>query len=294
MLTDKLLTLIIFRREGIYEGLGCCPSYFKINVVWRGKLTRRGSSSTFDAVWRNAATGEDVSDAVVLEDAGRDSVVLRRDGEANKYLGNVFRGKYVGSGTVPIFDGSDKREVPPLVSGRTEKPDLLWVVKTSTETDASSQIDTQVDQTGRSTVSPDITAPLDPAKEKMLFRYEAGRYKARNTRSWYIDERGDIFEYRYTSDRNGFITPPKLVGHVDPKILAVKRKLIERAAKGNLSLRPGPTDTATNKTVAFLASAETGEYTEIALSISGTAVGINNTPEAMQLLRWVQRVVPKS
>ncbi|MEQ1763405.1 MAG: hypothetical protein ABL984_09705 [Pyrinomonadaceae bacterium] len=133
VLTDKLWTLIVFRREDIYEGLGCCPSEIKMTVVWRGKLTRRGNSSTFDAVWHNETTGEEARDTVELEEAIRDSVVLRRGGGANKYLGTMFRGKYIGSRVVPIFENTGKREEPPLIGGHVEKSDLLWILKGNTE-----------------------------------------------------------------------------------------------------------------------------------------------------------------
>ena len=295
MLTDKLWTLIIFRREDVYEGLGCCPTEIKMTIVWRGKLARRGNSSIFDAVWQNETTGEEVRDTVELEDSVRDSVVLRRDGDANKFLGTMFRGKYIESGMVPFLDAANKGEELPLIWGHTEKSDLLWVVKSRTEAEALSKIEaTDTSQANPPTLRSNVTVPLDPAKEKMVFRYENGPYKPRNTRSWYIDEQGNIYEYSYKSDRKSFIIPPTLVGHVAPKILAAKRKLIERAAKGNLTFRRGPTDTGSSKTVAFLANIETGEYREIALSISGTAVGINNTPEAMELLKWLQQVVSKS
>jgi hypothetical protein len=162
------------------------------------------------------------------------------------------------------------------------------------KTDASSKIDDgDTVQTKLPIAQSGFTAPLNPANQKMVFRYEYYWYKTRN-RSWYIDEQGDIYQYSYRSDKKSFIAPPTLVGRVEPEVLAQKRKLIKQAAKGNFTFRRGPTDSGTGKTAAFLPDAETGEYREITLSIFGASVENNDAPEAMELLKWLQSVVPQN
>ncbi len=64
------------------------------NALWHGRLTRRGQSFVFDAVWRNAKTGEEVHDTVELLDAVAERVLLRRDGPPKEGLRKFFRGTY--------------------------------------------------------------------------------------------------------------------------------------------------------------------------------------------------------
>lgn len=256
IMTGKLWTVKVWQRTSLikYDSKRK-REYFiwgeKIEL-WTGRMTRRGQSLLFDAVWQNVKTGEEFGERVEMVDAVRERVLLRRDGEAKDGLGKILRGSY-------------EKEQPTIIKGKTDVANSHWEATIETETDVLSKKDNgDTNQTKSSAVQSDINAPLNPANRKMVFRYEYYWHKARN-RSWYIDEQGDIYMYSYQYDKKSFITPPTLIGHVDPKVLAEKRKLIEQAAKGSFTVRRGPTDSGAVKTVAFLPNAESGEFREIVL-----------------------------
>jgi hypothetical protein len=71
-------------REGMTDNAGRIPQ-----PEWEAIWTRRGDTNTFDAVFRNRTTGEEVHDAIQLESAADRHVTLRRIG-----LGRQYRGLY--------------------------------------------------------------------------------------------------------------------------------------------------------------------------------------------------------
>jgi hypothetical protein len=55
--------------------------------LWVGTWTRRGDSNTFDAVWHNNKSNQELRDAVVLDSAGRGKIAMHRQSSDVKYDG---------------------------------------------------------------------------------------------------------------------------------------------------------------------------------------------------------------
>jgi hypothetical protein len=292
VMTGKVWTITIFRRKPMYSGGDFAPYDFEITIFWRGKLTRRENSFIFDAVWRNELTAEEVCDTVELADTVLESIVLRRSGEANKNLGEVFRGKYKKAWQSFISDGANLKEMPQFIGGGIDKSDLLWEAKIKTESNTSSKVDiADSNQINSSIKRTDFAAPLDPEKQKMVFRYEY--WNIGRNKGWYMDELGDIYKYSYQPNKDGFVTPPTLIGRVAAGDLAEKRKLIEQSAKGNIRKQRGGYDRGTHTIVAFLIDERTGKYREVLLTKHGDFEVSNDTPEAALLVDWLTKVIAK-
>jgi hypothetical protein len=75
---------------------------------WRGVWRRRDDSLTFDAVWRNTGTHEEVSETVVLEAAARGHVVLH------------------GSVLCRTMEGTYSPDDPSFVSGSVPPPNTAF------------------------------------------------------------------------------------------------------------------------------------------------------------------------
>lgn len=147
------------------------------------------------------------------------------------------------------------------------------------------------------------TAPLDPAKQKMIFRYEYRNYARRfQQEGWYIDEQGRVYKYSYeripdpqSANRFKLVfkVAPTLIAQIKPEILAEKRKLLKAVEKGKYTERQAANDAGTGTVSAFFADAQTGEYREVKLLTRGDYEGSNNAPEAEALVKWLIAVVPE-
>lgn len=118
--TGKEWTVTIHRRKCVYRGGNDFPDCNYETILWLGKLTRRGKSFDFDAVWRNQETSEEVRDKVVLIDAVRERVVFRRDGEEKENLSKFFKGSY-------------EKETPTRITGNYNRSEIFWKAKIETD-----------------------------------------------------------------------------------------------------------------------------------------------------------------
>jgi len=56
---------------------------------WEGRWVRRGDSNTFDAEWRDSATGGVVRDVIDFWRVENNSVILHRHGNDGRYFGDL-------------------------------------------------------------------------------------------------------------------------------------------------------------------------------------------------------------
>jgi len=67
---------------------------------WVGAWTRRGNSNTFDAAWRDSATGSVVRDVIEFRGVRQNTVILYRDGIQGSYFGQLSSdGREIITGT---------------------------------------------------------------------------------------------------------------------------------------------------------------------------------------------------
>ncbi len=220
---------------------------------------------------------------------------IRLDGKVYKVEGNSFyKEKQV------VLSASQKKTLDKLKSKLAE---IIRTATIETETDPSSKVDNaKTEQTESSIVIRDSTAPLDPAKQKMVFRYEY-RNNARRFQDegWYMDEQGRVYKFSYdrvpdSQNKNKFKlifkVAPTLIAQISPEILTEKRKLLKAVEKGKYTERQAANDAGTGTVSAFFPNARTGEYREVKLTTRGDYEGNNSAAEADVLLKWFLAVVP--
>ncbi len=146
-------------------------------------------------------------------------------------------------------------------------------------------------------------APLDPAKQKMVFRYEYWNYAREfQHKGWYVDEQGGVYKYIYervlvpqkpSEIKFKFKVSPTLIAQITPEVLTEKRKLLKKIEKGKYRELQGANDAGTQTISAFIVDTKTGKLRELILVKKGDFVGINNAPETQKLIEWLFGAVPK-
>ncbi len=146
-------------------------------------------------------------------------------------------------------------------------------------------------------------APLDPAQQKMVFRYEYWNYaRGFQHKGWYMDEQGGVYKYSYervldpqkpSEIKFKFKVSPTLIAQITPEVLAEKRELLKKVEKGKYRDLQGANDAGTRTISAFIADTKTGKFREIILVEKGDFEGINTAPETGELIEWLFGAVPK-
>ena len=148
-------------------------------------------------------------------------------------------------------------------------------------------------------------APLIPAEQEMIFRYEyQNNARIFQQQGWYMDKQGGVYKYSYERIFDShklseykfhlkFKVRPTLIAQIPVDVLKRKLQLVERLKNGEYEEKSVANDAGTGKVSAFLENAKTGEYQQINLMTHGDYEGKNASIEAVELLEWLFVVVPE-